>query len=329
MLPPNVDLYTSTGSTKQSDSGHMGDSVDNNSGDAFSVHRFPAGTYYVDISAFCNRSSYTFRVNYVNEGNTFTEVEPNDDPYTATPIKLNTFYAGNASSGNDSSDWFKYTIPAKGNVRIDMRYATTASYSLRMYTSPGGYTTNDNADDSQCGFSQGYCNTLVYSLAARTYYVTVFPGVIHDTDYQLKVEYTSTTPSPVPVYRLYNGKLHLYTTDLNEKNARVSGGWKYEGVSFNAAKQGSASGLVPVYREYNRRNGNHNWTLDRHEHDTLVSWGWNDEGVAWYTSPSGPVTVYRLYNHHTGEHVYMTSAKEYAADGAAGWNQEGTAWKGL
>jgi uncharacterized repeat protein (TIGR02543 family) len=134
-----------------------------------------------------------------------------------------------------------------------------------------------------------------------------------------------------PVYRVYNKRsgLHHYTTNLNEKNALVKLGWKDEGASFNAAKQGSANGLKPVYREYNPHNGNHNWTLNPSEHKTLVKLGWKDEGVAWYANPSGPVTVYRLYNPHSGEHVYTTSAKEYAAVGAAGWHKEGTAWKGL
>jgi hypothetical protein len=329
IVAPYVRLFTSAGSTntKQSDSSSIVDG-----GDALAVHRFPAGTYYVaigDYSPYCgHKGSYKLRVNYVNEGSKLTEVEPDNSPYEATPVNLNTFYTGNIAGSSDKSDWFKYTIPAKGNVRLDMKYQTTSGYSLSMHTSPGHFADYDSTDGIGCNGSDAYCNTSVHSLAAGTYYVKVSDGD-DDTDYQLKVEYTSTTPSPVPVYRLYNGKLHLYTTDLNEKNARVSGGWKYEGVSFNASKQGSASGLVPVYREYNHRNGNHNWTLDKHEHDTLVSWGWNDEGIAWYTSPSGPVTVYRLYNHHTGEHVYTTSAKEYASDGAAGWNQEGTAWKGL
>jgi hypothetical protein len=136
---------------------------------------------------------------------------------------------------------------------------------------------------------------------------------------------------PVPVYRVYNRNsgLHHYTTNAKERDALVQLGWKNEGVSFNAAKQGSAPGLSPVYREYNPYNGTHNWTLSLAEHRKLVSVGWRDEGVAWYASYAGPVMVYRLYNPHSGEHVYTTGAAEYAAVGRAGWHQEGTAWKGL
>jgi uncharacterized repeat protein (TIGR02543 family) len=137
--------------------------------------------------------------------------------------------------------------------------------------------------------------------------------------------------APVPVYRVYNHNsgLHHYTMNPSEKNALVKLGWKYEGVSFNAAKQGSVNGLKPVYREYNPYSGNHNWTLNQTEHKKLVKLGWRDEGIAWYANPAGPVTVYRLYNPYSGEHVYTTSAKEYAVVGKAGWHQEGVAWKGL
>jgi surface protein len=160
-----------------------------------------------------------------------------------------------------------------------------------------------------------YTLTYSYSGVSRKVVVTVTPF----------------RGTPVAVYRVYNTNsgLHHYTTSAGERDALVKLGWKSEGVSFQAAKQGSVSGLKPVYREYNPYDGNHNWTLDQNEHKTLVSLGWHDEGVAWYTNPSGPVPVYRLYNPHSGEHVYTTSAKEYAAVGAAGWHQEGTAWKGL
>jgi hypothetical protein len=117
--------------------------------------------------------------------------------------------------------------------------------------------------------------------------------------------------------------------NADERYALINLGWSDEGTSFYAAGQGSASGLAPVYREYNPHNGNHNWTLNQTEHNKLVSLGWRSEGVAWYANPSGSVTVYRLYNPHSGEHVYTTSATEYAAVGKAGWHQEGVAWKGL
>ncbi|KAB5607900.1 CAP domain-containing protein [Bifidobacterium jacchi] len=135
--------------------------------------------------------------------------------------------------------------------------------------------------------------------------------------------------SKVPVYRVYNRRsgLHHYTTNAAEKNMLVAKGWRYEGVSFNAARGGS--GLKPVYREYNRRNGNHNWTMNKREHDMLVNLGWRNEGIAWYVLPSAPTTVYRLYNPNSGEHVYTTNYYEYQLVGSRGWRREGVAWKSL
>jgi hypothetical protein len=66
----------------------------------------------------------------VNEGSKLTEVEPDNNPSAATPVKLNTFYAGNIASGSDNSDWFKYTVPAKGSVRLDMNTADTDGWGL-------------------------------------------------------------------------------------------------------------------------------------------------------------------------------------------------------
>lgn len=118
-------------------------------------------------------------------------------------------------------------------------------------------------------------------------------------------------------------------SSLKEHDALVRFGWKDEGTSFYAAEHNSASNFVPVYREYNPHDGNHNWTTSRREHDALVKLGWRDEGTAWWVPSSGSVAVYRLYNPYSGEHVYTTSAVEYAKVGAAGWHQEGIAWKAL
>ncbi|WP_165776732.1 Ig-like domain-containing protein [Bifidobacterium simiarum] len=148
----------------------------------------------------------------------------------------------------------------------------------------------------------------------------------------------------VPVYRVYNRNsgLHHYTINKAENDMLVRLGWRDEnrgGSAFITVSK-DTPGAKPVYREYNRRSGNHNWTLNKKEHDMLVRLGWKDEGIAWYTSPTGR-DVYRLYNpkpYHKpkngrgnggGEHVYTTSYAEYRAVVAAGWRGEGVAWKSL
>ncbi|PJM74402.1 InlB B-repeat-containing protein [Bifidobacterium simiarum] len=148
----------------------------------------------------------------------------------------------------------------------------------------------------------------------------------------------------VPVYRVYNRNsgLHHYTTSKAENDMLVRLGWRDEnhGKSSFITVSKDTPGARPVYREYNRRSGNHNWTLNKAEHDMLVRLGWKDEGIAWYTSPTGQ-NVYRLYNpkpYHKpkngrgnggGEHVYTTSYAEYLAVIRAGWRGEGVAWKSL
>ncbi|PLS32116.1 RCC1 repeat-containing protein [Bifidobacterium margollesii] len=148
----------------------------------------------------------------------------------------------------------------------------------------------------------------------------------------------------VPVYRVYNRNsgLHHYTVSKAENDMLIRIGWRDEnrGGSAFVTVSRDTPGARPVYREYNRRSGNHNWTLNKKEHDMLVRLGWRDEGIAWYTSPTGR-DVYRLYNpkpYHKpkngrgnggGEHVYTTSYGEYRAVVRAGWRGEGVAWKSL
>ncbi|WP_165782678.1 InlB B-repeat-containing protein [Bifidobacterium margollesii] len=166
----------------------------------------------------------------------------------------------------------------------------------------------------------------------------------HWTKSQTPTKPTQPTVKRVPVYRVYNRNsgLHHYTINKAENDMLVRLGWRDEnrgGSAFITVSR-DTPGAKPVYREYNRRSGNHNWTLNKREHDMLVRLGWRDEGIAWYTSPTGR-DVYRLYNpkpYHKpangrgnggGEHVYTTSYGEYRAVVKAGWRGEGVAWKSL
>ena len=55
-------------------------------------------------------------------------------------------------------------------------------------------------------------------------------------------------------------------------------GWKLEGVAYYSDEKKG----VPVYREYNPNNGQHNYTTSLTEHKWLASLGWKAEGIAWY-----------------------------------------------
>ena len=68
----------------------------------------------------------------------------------------------------------------------------------------------------------------------------------------------------IPVYRLYNTvlKVHLYSTDANEKSVLEGNpDWNYEGVVWNGYE--SDTGQYPVYRLYSPVLGKHLFTISR------------------------------------------------------------------
>ncbi|WP_404801607.1 hypothetical protein [Bifidobacterium saimiriisciurei] len=117
----------------------------------------------------------------------------------------------------------------------------------------------------------------------------------------------------------------------------------HEHVSFQSVEAGTP-GAVPIYRELDRRTGNHNWTASAAEHNHLVrKMGWKNEGIAWYAFPPNAnhgVTVYRLYNptrftmrnskgNGGNEHLYTLSKVEYNKLSHIGWRGENIAWRGI
>ncbi|MFG0221365.1 family 25 glycosyl hydrolase, partial [Streptococcus suis] len=62
------------------------------------------------------------------------------------------------------------------------------------------------------------------------------------------ISYYAPISGGTPVYRLYHKglKIHIYTTDTNEKNVLSKSGWNYEGIVFYAST--SSIENIPVYR---------------------------------------------------------------------------------
>lgn len=89
--------------------------------------------------------------------------------------------------------------------------------------------------------------------------------------------------SSKPVYMVFNANdpsEYFYTTDKKEYDNLVSVGWKGKGIAFYASTE---TNMYPIYRQYNKKTGRHNFTSSTHEKNVLVSeYGWNDEGVAWF-----------------------------------------------
>lgn len=86
-----------------------------------------------------------------------------------------------------------------------------------------------------------------------------------------------------PVYMVFNANEpneYFYTTDKNEYINLLSVGWKGKGIVFYASTE---TNMYPIYRQYNKQTGRHNFTSSTHEKNVLVSeYGWNDEGIAWF-----------------------------------------------
>ncbi len=143
-------------------------------------------------------------------------------------------------------------------------------------------------------------------------------------------------PSNVPVYRATttDGASFL-TTDANEYNSVVAGGWTANGVDFYADPSAAGNAGFPVYRFYNSSTSQHYWTADSQQRQQLINNGWNYEGIG-FTSidpvnqetppPAGKLLVYRFYIPQTHEHFWTTDLGERDNMIAAGYQYEGVAW---
>ena len=101
-------------------------------------------------------------------------------------------------------------------------------------------------------------------------------------------------------------------------------------VALVALPQSALAETKPVWRLYNRYDGDHMWTLDKAEYDSLVKAGWTGEGKAWQAPHKESMNegfVYRLYNPWSGEHLFTMDYGEYDQLGKAGWRKEGTAFE--
>ena len=140
--------------------------------------------------------------------------------------------------------------------------------------------------------------------------------------------------------RLYNPNSgeHFYTSDIEEKDALVTLGWKDEGIGWVSP----TTSQMPVYRLYNPNAGDHHYTTNAFERDTLTSIGWKNEGIGWYSYPTNgvsvngvaidPVNVLREYNPNAkaaGAHNYTINHAENDFLVSVGWLDEGIAWQSM
>ncbi|MBT1172698.1 InlB B-repeat-containing protein [Bifidobacterium sp. MA2] len=100
------------------------------------------------------------------------------------------------------------------------------------------------------------------------------------------------------------------------------------------------TGTAPLYRAYNKNNGDHYYTKSKAEYEALVKLGWTAEGnkfnavktrvanTGTYAGDPKAVpanlgeSVYSVYNPNTGEHL-LTTKGEAQSLAKVGWNNEG------
>ncbi|MGG9992959.1 excalibur calcium-binding domain-containing protein [Streptococcus suis] len=92
---------------------------------------------------------------------------------------------------------------------------------------------------------------------------------------------------------------------------------------IGASIQTSVSADTPIYRLYNRQNGEHLYTTDANEKDVLYNQhGWGYEGIGW-NAPNTGTPVYRLYNAGLQNHLYTSDTNEVAVlTSKHGWTSD-------
>lgn len=106
--------------------------------------------------------------------------------------------------------------------------------------------------------------------------------------------YTAADPALSPVYRFYNriSGTHFYTISETEKD-HVVATWptifNFEGIAWYASRV-LDTGMVPIYRLFNRRTGTHFYTASATERDHITaSMDWfTFEGIAYYVRQVAP-----------------------------------------
>mmetsp|Transcript_23367 Transcript_23367/g.37402 ORF Transcript_23367/g.37402 Transcript_23367/m.37402 type:complete len:300 (+) Transcript_23367:138-1037(+) len=132
----------------------------------------------------------------------------------------------------------------------------------------------------------------------------------------------------VPLHRYYNGKDHLYTTNLQEIGtipeigSSGRGGYKYDGVAcyVSSGPQADLVVLHRVYRKGGKEGGDHLYTTNFGEVQRLVSHKGNSfenihEGASAYVSNKGGNNLIPLhrYVNAKGDHFYTTNLSEIGA----------------
>ena len=110
--------------------------------------------------------------------------------------------------------------------------------------------------------------------------------------------------------------------------AAAAAGKNYRARSIRYTLNVTKKDIIPVYRLFNTRTGEHFYTASTSERSRYLNAGhWNSEGIAWYAPRTSSEPIYRLSNPNNGdEHHYTKSKSEKDWLVGLGWKYDCIAW---
>ena len=150
----------------------------------------PAGTYYLKIYDYrYSNINYNFKINY--SSSSYWEKEFNDSYSTADTINVNTKYYGTTRHDNDV-DWYKFSISKSGPVSLTFSHDYIESgstyWKVELYNSSQSYLVTYSFYGNTTSATTGKIG-----LPAGTYYLKIYDYYYSDMDYNINVNYFSST----------------------------------------------------------------------------------------------------------------------------------------
>lgn len=275
-----------------------------------------AGTATVTVKGIGNykgEKSVDFTIKKAKPVLTFAEANVTktmlDEPFVNTLTKVTdgkiAFKSGNISVATVNSISGLVTIEGKGTTTITVAAAAGKNYEAgaAQYTLKVG--------GSKIDISKGKASTK--------YKVYEYTGKNRQPAMILKVGNT-TLVKDVDYTLSYRNNKNVGTATVT-----ATGIGKYEGTiscTFYLKE------IVPVYRLFNRKTGEHFYTVSTSERQKYLNAGnWNAEGIAWYAPKKSSEPIYRLSNPNNGnEHHYTKSKSEKDWLVGLGWRYDCIAW---
>ena len=187
-----VYLYNSSGNNIDGTSSYFG--VDGNANMTTNTFGVPAGTYYIKIvKDYYSGKNYNLKVNFTSSSD--WETEDNNSKDTADTIEVNDGINGSLSMNGDV-DWYKFTTTSNGYFNVEFTHDFVSSSSdywkVYLYNSTGV----NNIDGSSSYFAvDGNANmtTNTFGVPAGTYYIKIVKDYYSGNNYNLKVNFTSSS----------------------------------------------------------------------------------------------------------------------------------------